>query len=367
MNVFVSTSDLSTSLNKVKGAISLDNKALPILQGVLFKCDGNKITLTGYNLEHSISTVIDCGMGSDTVTAVLPKLALDVIAKLNDSTTSLSFEDNSLTIKSGKFKSKTQYMPAGEYPDVPNFSDIENAVEFNTDELLTGVKSVVYATSKKDTKPILTGVLFNACGGSMDMAALDGFRLATYTMKTAGEFKAVIPNIALKHVINIFNAKSPTKFGVTKKHVIFENDGYTITSRKLEGDFHDYKKSMPTSFTGETDVDCLEIVKACERIKTATAMSDRIKAPCVFEVSNEGVTLSAKTTMGECSETLNIKAANPIKIGFNVEYLAECFKNLPSTTAILKYAGGLSPAAITTPTGEAVSLVLPVRLTKESV
>ena len=85
------------------------------------------------------------------------------------------------------------------------------------------------------------------------------------------------------------------------------------------------------------------------------------------EVSNEGVTLSAKTTMGECSETLNIKAVNPIKIGFNVEYLAECFKNLPSTTAILKYAGGLSPAVITTLTGEAVSLVLPVRLNKESV
>ena len=169
MNVIVSTADLSTSISKVKGAISLDNKALPILQGVLFKCDGTKITLTGYDLEHSISTEIDCGMGSDTVTAVLPKLALDVIAKLNDSTTSLSFENNSLTIKSGKFKSRTQYMPADEYPDVPNFSDIENAVEFNTEELLTGVKAVVYATSKKDTKPILTGVLFNACGGSMDM------------------------------------------------------------------------------------------------------------------------------------------------------------------------------------------------------
>ena len=131
------------------------------------------------------------------------------------------------------------------------------------------------------------------------MAALDGFRLATYTMKTAGDFKAVIPSVALRHVLNIFNVKSPTKFGVTKKHVIFENDGYTITSRKLEGDFPDYKKSMPTSFTGETDVDCLEIVRACERIKIATAMSDRIKAPCVFEISNEGVTLSAKTSMGE--------------------------------------------------------------------
>lgn len=364
MNVYADTFELSAALNKVKAAISADNKSIPALQGVLMKCDENSIKLTAYNLENSISTTISCAMGSEKMTAVIPKIVLDIIPKLTDSNVALIFEENySLTIKSGKSKSKTQYINADEFPETPCIDEISEFSELDTEELITGVKSVIYAVAKTENKPILTGVLFRAKDGTIDMAALDGFRLATYKTAVNSNFEAVIPNMALRYVLNIINSKEPTtKFGVTKKHVIFENGGYTITSRKLEGDFHDYKKSIPITFIGEVEVDCLEIVKACERIKVATAMSDRVKAPAIFEVSNSGVTLSAKTTMGECTETLNIKAVNPTKIGFNLMYLSECFKNMPNTTAILKYSNGLSPALVVTPTGEALSLVLPVRL-----
>ena len=94
-------------------------------------------------------------------------------------------------------------------------------------------------------------------------------------------------------------------------------------------------------------------------------MSEKFKSPvrCVF--SNQNLLLRTNTTIGAAEDQCAIAGdGNEMEIGFNVRYLADALKAVPSEEVTLELTNGLSPIVLT-PVDEKEDfayMVLPVRL-----
>ena len=94
-------------------------------------------------------------------------------------------------------------------------------------------------------------------------------------------------------------------------------------------------------------------------------ISEKLKSPvrCLFE--KDRVTLSARTANGEAKDVCRLDGdGGELEIGFNVRYLAEALRVIPSEEVTLELTNGLSPIVLT-PVDEKEDfayMVLPVRI-----
>ena len=94
-------------------------------------------------------------------------------------------------------------------------------------------------------------------------------------------------------------------------------------------------------------------------------VSEKFKSPvrCVF--SNQVLLLRTNTTIGAAEDQCSIAGdGKELEIGFNVRYLADALKAVPSEEVTLELTNGLSPIVLT-PVDDKLDfayMVLPVRL-----
>ena len=121
-----------------------------------------------------------------------------------------------------------------------------------------------YAVSLNDAKPILTGELFDIDETGFNMVAIDGFRLAVRHEKLAGDYRHhfVVPSKALLEASRLLkeDAENDCEIYVNTKHILFDINGYRIFTRLLEGEYHNYRNSIPKEYKTEVFVNTREIV-----------------------------------------------------------------------------------------------------------
>ena len=144
---------------------------------------------------------------------------------------------------------------------------------------------------------------------------------------------------------------------------MFVIDSTVLISRRLEGEFLNYKKSIP--MTGKFDIiaDRKTVLSAVERV--SLIISDKLKSPirCTFE--DDRLRLLAVTPLGKASDECETEGtAENLEIGFNNKYLLDALKAAPADKIIIRLSTGVTPCLILPSDGSNsfLYMVLPVRL-----
>lgn len=275
MQFKLNRNELLTVLKTVSKAIS-PKAQIKALEGVLFTLSNGEMKLTGYDMEQGIETTISAESFDTGKFIADSKLFTNIIAKMPKEDINFSIVDNVMTINSGKTNFTLPIMSAEEYPNLP---DVENATKITIDSevLKSMISQTVFATAENTTKPILTGELFEIENGNLNVVAIDGYRLALRSEPlNADDIKTVIPSACLKNVVNILN-KGTCDIYISNKYVKFIVGDYSVFTRLLEGEFHNYKMSLPKSHTTEVTMNTRELIDSIERCQLL--INDRIKSP----------------------------------------------------------------------------------------
>lgn len=365
MQFKVSKADLKSALSIVSKAVAVKS-TVPALEGVLFALADGALKLTAYDLEIGITTAIAAESMDSGNFIAQPKLLLSMLNKLSKDDVEFVLLDNALTITSGR----TQFTMAVQNDDFPALPavDIGTSITVKQHILKSMLGQTIFSVAQNSAKPVLTGELFELDGNTLNVVALDGYRLAVRTENINGEStKTVIPAKALAEVKNILSdsADSDCSINISCKHAIFNVGDYMIFTRLLEGEFHPYKNSIPTSHTTEITVHTRGLIDSLERC--LLLINDRIKSPvrCVFE--GDKLQVSCKTQIGKINDTVEIEmTGNKVVIGFNIKYLLDALKATESDKVLIHMSGATSPAVIRPLEGNGYTmLVLPVRLKTE--
>lgn len=367
MNIICDKQLLTEAVANVSRAVSSKN-TLAALEGVLLQAHGNRLDLTGYDLELAISTSIDAQVAEEGEIVLTARIFLDMIRRMPSDTVSIVSDDKMLTQVKG---SMTEYtilgIPAPEFPELPAVTQAV-PVTLGKDTLKNMIDQTLFAVATNDAKPAHMGSLFEMKDGLLNVVAVDGYRLALRRENVASgeDLYFIVPGKSLQEVSKLIrDDEGDVALSVSKRHIIFEIGGYRIVSRLLEGDFLDYRAAIPEGGSTEIRISTKELISAIDR--TSLLISDNIKSPLRLQFTDGLIRISCSTALGKAYDEISCRQeGDDVEIGFNSRYMVEALKASDCDELRLVLNGSLSPIKLMPLDGDAfVFLVLPVRLKTE--
>lgn len=368
MKLICNKQSLYEALINVSKAVA-DKSTIPALEGIKLSLEDSTLWLTGYDLEIGIKTFVPVVSSDSGEIIINSRLFSEIIKKMPTDEIEIDIAENmAVTIIGGVTEYTVSAVSAAEYPVIPEFID-ENTVTVSQSVLKSMINQTIFAVSQNDTKPILKGELCEIVDNCFNMVAIDGYRLAVRTeaIKNDKNFKFVVPSKTLNEVSKLLKDDDELMcdLRVSKKHIVFDFNGYTVFTRLLEGEFHNYRGSIPSNSVTEVIIEKRKLVNCLER--ASLLINERIKSPvrCVFD--NGALKISCQTSIGKIFDEIPADISGPkIEIGFNCKYLLDPLKAISDDKIKLLMNGGNLPMKIVPiKNNEYTYLVLPVRLKAE--
>jgi len=359
-------SSLVMGLN-ITGRTVAQKSALSAIEGILCRA-GDGLSLTGYDMETAITYCIDAEV-SEVGQCVLPaKLFGDIIRRLPEGLVTVVVSENfKVSIRAGYASFTISAESADDYPELPDVGN-GKSIRMPQSAMKELIGGTIFAVSENQGRPIHTGVKFEVADDTVSAIAVDGFRLARRTWHfetpTGRNLSFVVPAQALKEVEKILQDTDETvAFILGSKHILYQMGGATVICRLLDGEFLDWRKVMPTDCPVKLVANVYDLAASIERV--GLIVSEKYKSPvrCIF--SSQELLLKTNTTIGAAEDRCNIAGdGKELEIGFNVRYLADALRAVPSEEVCLELTNSLSPIVLT-PVDDKQDfayMVLPVRI-----
>ncbi len=359
---------LTKALNIVSKAVTI-RTTIPILKGILLKVDANGIlTMAASDLDLSIEKKIKVENSTPGEIVVLSKLFGDIIRKLPDGVITIEENDGKINIKCSNSEFNIIGLSAEEFPNInPNEEDTEKLV-FNKELLKDMIKKTSFAASIDENKGAMTGVLIEMDEDSLNMVAIDGFRMAIAReqMKNKKKQNIIIPAKILTEISRIITEEEINSDDVTmvlnEKKAIFVMENTKIVIRLLEGEFMNYNRIIPTENPCKVVLNKNDLMNSVERasLLAKVGKNNLIK----LEIKDNGIEITSKSEEGNVKEeVIASKDGNDIIIGFNSKYLIDVLKVIDDENITMLFNTNVSPCLIKPLSGnEFEYLILPVRI-----
>ena len=351
----------------IAGRTVAQKSSLSVIEGILCKA-GHGLALTGYNMETAITFEIEAEV-ADPGQCILPaKLFGDIIRRLPEGPVTVVVDDNfKVSIRAGYASFTISAESADDYPELPDVNS-GRPIRIPQNKLKELISGTIFAVSENQGRPIHTGVKFEVSDNAITAIAVDGFRLARRTYHpeeaTGRELSFVVPAAGLKEVEKILtDSEDDAAFTLGTKHILFQVGNATLVCRLLEGEFLDWRRVVPSNCPIKLVANVSDLASSVERV--GLIVSEKYKSPvrCVF--SHQELLMRTSTTIGAAEDRCSIAGdGKELEIGFNVRYLADALRVVPSDEVTLELTNGLSPIVLT-PVDEKYDfsyMVLPVRI-----
>ncbi len=204
--------------------------------------------------------------------------------------------------------------------------------------------------------------------GILTVVSVDGYRLALRREKLEKseleKVSFVVPGAALSEVEKIALDRDETvKITLGSRHIMFSLGDTELISRRLEGEFLDYKKSIPTVSKYAIETDRKALIESVERV--SLIINEKVKSPirCVF--GDHVLRIHTVTALGRANDECIVNGdAEELEIGFNNRYMLETLKAAPADSVRILLNSSITPCVLVPTDGSDhfLYMILPVRI-----
>jgi DNA polymerase-3 subunit beta len=363
MKVSVSRDELVQKLSIVSRAVSARTTVL-VLGGILLRAENGALSLAATDMELSLRTSLEAQVDGDGAVVVPGKMLVELVRLLPDEDVQIEHraEEGVVRVESGSYNSRLHTYNVEDFPRLPDVAAV-GVFAVDKDALLDTVARVSRSASRDESRPVLTGILARFEAGKIVMAATDSYRLSvkeTPMEVEAPELEAIIPARALTEVSRIAAGADTLELGVQENQVVFVADDVTLTTRRIEGQFPNYKQLIPESYEQIVTLPRSDVLEVVRRVGV---MAQR-NSPIRLRFAEGELTVSAQTQdVGESHESMPVAySGEAMEIGFNADYLRDGFESVTGDEAHFKLISPLRPAVIQGESDDFTYLVMPIRL-----
>src|SRR5256885_3253783 len=363
MKIVTQRGDLAQKLGVVARAVST-RASVQILSGVLLRAEGSRLHLAATDMELSLRSSVDAQIDGDGSIVVPGRLLVELVRLLPESEVTIEHraEESVVHVTSGSSTSTLHTYAAEDFPRLP---DLDAVGTFTVDRvsLLDTVSRVARSASRDESRPVLTGILVRFEAGKLVMAATDSYRLSVKETELGGdvpELEAIIPARALAELSRIAQAGDAVELGVHDNQVVFAADDVWLTTRRIDGQFPNYKQLLPETFEHDVTLPRNEVLDVVRRVGVTVQRT----SPIQLRFADGELTVFARTQdVGEAKESLPVQfSGDPLEIGFNAEFLREGIESIGEDEIKLRLISPLRPAVIEGGEEDPTYLIMPIRL-----
>jgi DNA polymerase III subunit beta len=378
--------DLNVNLALVSRAVST-RPTHPVLANIRIEVttEPDCIQLTGFDLSLGIQTNFVARVEETGILTLPAKLLTDIVSKLPSGEITIDDEagENLVTITSASGRYQVRGMSAEEFPELPSIEQGETN-QLSATAFIDGLKGSLIACSQDETKQVLTGVYLKVEPERLEFAATDGHRLGIVEVypnesaddpaadavpvaqQSTGSFEVTVPAKALRELEKMLGSgQDGDRLGLQLEQgqVVFGWGDRKLTTRTLEGKYPDYHLLIPKQFQRQITLDRKQLLSALERIAVLADQSNLVKFS--IDSASQSIALSVESQdrgSGRESLAAQISGAD-LDIAFNIKYLMDGLKTLPTQEITISLNGPLEPVILTPLGGVKMTyLVMPVQL-----
>lgn len=379
MELTIQKRDFLRGLARTHG-VADRKSSMPILSNVLLTTEGSDtLRLAATDLYLGVTATVAANVKDGGSIAVSARTLFDIVKNLPEGEVTWTVDANhGAQIKCGKVKYRIPGMPGDDFPPLPSPGRAE-FVDLDAESVGDLVGKTQYSMSSDDTRPHLSGALFEGDGKVVRMVTTDGHRLSKAERKLGdGEmlnFSMLVPNKGvgeLKRLVEDVRAdakkaddEEPPRIAVATSggNAFFKGRDVLLSVKLADEQFPPYSKVIPQQQSKRVLIPRQPLLDSLRRI----SLVSQDKSGGVRIAVEEGILriVSENPDVGEGSEELDITyTGEPVTIGFNARYLLDVLSALSDDDIALELSGELDPGVIK-PGGDAadfVGVVMPMRI-----
>jgi DNA polymerase-3 subunit beta len=367
MKLTVSKEALAAALGAV-GNVAASRTTLPVLSNVLLKAEGNRLTLTGTDLDLTVTTEVEAEVAKPGAVTLPAKRLAGIVRELGAPALELEVDEKSTAkIVAGSAYFRVNGLPDEEFPPQLKFKESRSATL--TQEALGNMLALTtYAVSEDTARFVLNGILFTLKEGEATLVATDGRRLAIASQEAelpkSAEGSCIVPDKAVKELARMLGKEGDVELRFTENQAHFRIESKeglvsSITSKLIDGSYPNYKEIIPKETKHRVALAREEILAAVRRAELMTTeKSNSVK----LEFTKNQLVVSANSAeVGEAKETVPVKFKGEVALAFNPQYFMDPLKALSCEEVFLELSDELSPGVIKI-NGPFLYVLMPMRL-----
>ncbi len=336
---------------------------LPVLSGLRLELQGDRLAITGTDLDLTIQLELTVGGDIDGGVVLPARLVSDIVRSLPSGRVEMTVGDDEVKITAGRSQFSVRPLSLDDYPRLSAPAD--NAVTLDAAIFGEALRQVVRAASTDEARPILTGVLLTAENDGLRLVATDSYRLAVRDLPgvsvLGADQKVLVPGRALNELQRLLGAGGEVTLRLGERDATFEVGSTRLTTRLIEGEFPNYRQLIPASHPNILTVEREALLEAIRRMKILA----RDATPVRMRIMADRVELTAITQdVGNATEELDATAeGTDLTVAFNPDYLAAGVEAVHSDQITLSTIDGLKPAVVRgVGSDDYLYLLMPVRV-----
>ena len=323
-------------------------KTMPILGYTKITTSQLAMTITSFDLECSITklcNVVLCdALGEFCVCA--NDLIKAIKALRNDEIT-LVVENNLLTIS---HTSGTMSMPVQNATTFPTIS--QDGVEdvnciLQSEWLKEWIMVSRNFVADDELRHIMNGMYIHVTSSNIEVCATDAHKLYTDSIDVDSapgvDVEAVLPSRAFAPLLTILNGVDEVTMSVYTKNFIFTTSDTTLTCRKIDGNYPNFKTIIPNHPTMIEAVKD-EFIQALSRV---ALFADSTTSLVKLNVSSDKIDMEGSdidfSKMSKDSVGVIKWQGDALSIGAKANFLAICASNVFSDNIIIEFGTSAQP------------------------
>ena len=344
----------STSKNELQSALQKLSKAtpsrstLPILNSVLIDVSEEETTIKSTDLEITVIVKLPASIESVGSVAAPLQMLSNITNELPDETR-VNFNvdvENKINITTEYGDYNIVGKPADEFPNTPTL-ETEKQIKMEAGVLKEIINKTVFAVSRDDLKPALTGVLFKFLNNGLIAVATDGHRLVKYE-KTNNESVAdfgdiIVPKKFLGLILNGLS-DGVIKFSIGENHLTTTIGEDQYFTRLIDEKFPDFDGVIPKDNDKNLVVDKKRLLSAVKRV---SIFSNKSTHQIALHLKDGEVLVSTEDPEQSTKAKENIKgeySGDDIVVGYNAAYLKDVLSHLDDDDLIVQLKSPISAA-----------------------
>jgi DNA polymerase-3 subunit beta len=367
MKFAISREALLKPLNLVAGVVER-RQTLPILANVLMVLDGDRLSLTGTDLEVELLGRVQLASAGEPGEVTVPARKLVDICKSLPEGSDIEFaaEDGKVKVRSGRSRFTLATLPAREFPSVED-SMGTHQFTIKQGELKRLIDRTGFAMAQQDVRYYLNGMLLELKGNQLRVVATDGHRLAMCTLPSpvdvGGDTQVILPRKGVLELNRLLlEDDEDIVVVIGSNHARATTNDFTFTSKLVDGKFPDYERVLPRSPDKSVVGSRLDLRQAFAR--TAILSNEKYRGVRLKLTTGSLDIIANNPEQEEAEEVVTVQyEGDSLEIGFNVGYLLDVLGVLsgeevrlslsdPNSSAMLEESDG----------GDSLYVVMPMRL-----
>jgi DNA polymerase-3 subunit beta len=372
MKIQVSQEELSYGIQVVQRAVAAKT-TLPVLTGILCRADEQGLLLCATDQEIGIQCRLPATVAQSGQAVIPARIFGDLVRRLPSAMVEIEVDQNTniAEISSQRARFSVHGFDPAEFPALPAPRADTGVYELKCKDLRSLIHQTLFAVSRDENRPFLTGLLFHAIKDEIRFVSTDGYRMAFSSrpaVKSAGDRQAIIPGRALSEMARILTGDDEmlVKVSVGENQVFFDLGRLFLVSRLIEGQFPNYENVIyhqlaPEQFKTRIRMKTADLVAAADR---AAVVASEAGHAMRFEIRDDGVVVTSNTPeVGRVREDLQAsKEGDDLEIAFQVRYVSDGVRPLEAEECVFEFTGPINPSRLkAAESGDYIYIVLPLR------